>query len=172
MRTSMREIAINVIAQLVWVLGVAVSASLMVYLFGTTNVRRVLESDVALRGWVILMIALLSLAQGVLLLIATRRGSAVRGREEATRANVMLMRERTKVDQAARIVRSTRFGRWPPAEVLARAVRGRTALRTGADLQDCTPPRLIQRRLKNGPRRQTTGLHEIFRPFPRTYGFA
>jgi hypothetical protein len=111
-------LVVNLISQVIWVALVAVSSATLFYLFGTTDVRRLAQRDIAVPAWFLVLAALVGLAAGVLMLLVARRSSVVRGRIDATLGNVTLMRERKKVGINARIIRSTRFGRWPVDEVL------------------------------------------------------
>lgn len=117
-RASIKNIALTLAAQVLWVIGVAVSTSILVFLFGTTSLDKILRSQISVPAWTILLAAILVLIFSVVLGLITRKASVVRGRQDATHANLTLLRERNKVPPNARIIRSTRFGQWPRSEVL------------------------------------------------------
>jgi hypothetical protein len=117
-RSEARDVIVNVIAQVIWVILVAGSALGLFVVFGTTSVPAALASDVSAPAWIIALASLAALGAGVFVFFLTRKASAVRGRTDATRANVALFQERAKVAPNARVIRSTRFGRWPSGEVL------------------------------------------------------
>ena len=139
---SIKAIALTLAAQVLWVIGVAVSTSILVFLFGTTSLDRVLRSQLSVPAWTILLAAILVLIFSVVLGLITRKASVVRGRQDATRANLALLRERNKVPLNARIIRSTRFGQWPKSEVLEQRSEFRRELDTMI-LQEGTDVRRI-----------------------------
>jgi hypothetical protein len=115
---GVRDIVIALMAQVVWVVTLAVSGAMLVFLFGTTNLHKALDSRVSVPAWAILCTALLVMVSGLVILVMTRRASVVRGRAGATRANLALLRSRARVSPHERVIRGTRFGRWPQSEVL------------------------------------------------------
>lgn len=137
---SARDIAINLVSQLIWVIMVAGSTATLIYLFGTTDVSDLAQARVELPAISILLAALALLVGGVLLLTVQRKASVVRGRELATRSNLQLLCARRNVHMNERVIRSTRFGSWPPAEVLEhrsafRKELDRAILEEGADVR-------------------------------------
>jgi hypothetical protein len=96
-RASVKSIALTLAAQVLWVIGVAASTSILVFLFGTTSLDRILRRQLSVPAWTILLAAILVLIFSVVLGLITRKASVVRGRQDATRANLALLRERTKV---------------------------------------------------------------------------
>jgi hypothetical protein len=117
-RSEARDVLVNMIAQVIWVVLVAVSALGLFVVFGTTSMPAALASDVSAPAWVIGLASLAAMGAGVFVFFLTRKASAVRGRMDATKANLELFQERAKVDHNARVIRSTRFGRWPLGEIL------------------------------------------------------
>jgi hypothetical protein len=137
---SLRTIALTLAAQLLWVVGAAVSTAILVFLFGTTDLDRILRRQISVPAWAILIAAVLMMTFSVVLGLITRKASAVRGRQDATRGNLALIRERSKVPLNARVIRSTRFGLWPQGEVLEQRSAFRQELDTmileeGADVR-------------------------------------
>ena len=127
-RNNLRDIAINLAAQALWVVSVLTSTALLVLLFGTTNAHKILDSQISVPAWAILAAAVLVMLLGVAFFFLSRKASAVRGRQRATRANLALLRERHEVERRSPVVRSTRFGRWPQSEVLPNRVSFRHEL--------------------------------------------
>jgi hypothetical protein len=139
-RGNIHDIGITLAAQVLWVVGVAVSTTILVFVFGTTNLHKILDTQLSVPAWTILVAALLVMIFSIVLLVITRKASAVRGRQDATRGNLALLKERSKVALNARIIRSTRFGRWPQGEVLEQRSAFRQELDTmilqeGADVR-------------------------------------
>jgi hypothetical protein len=139
-RANIRDIALTLVAQVLWVIGAAVSTTLLVFLFGTTSLHKILDSQLSVPAWTILVAAALAMVFSIVLLIITRKASVVRGRQDATRGNLALLKERSKVAMNARIIRSTRFGRWPQGEILEQRSAFRRELDTmilqeGADVR-------------------------------------
>jgi hypothetical protein len=114
----MRDVIVNLVAQAIWIVLVAGSTLGLVAVFGSRSVTGALGSDIKAPAWLVGLASFGALGAGIFVFVSTRKGSAVRGRIDATKANVELMRERKKVDLNARVIRSTRFGRWPSGEVL------------------------------------------------------
>lgn len=92
-RGSAKAIVLTLAAQILWVIGVAVSTSILVFLFGTTSLDRILRKQLSVPAWTILLAAILVLIFSVVLGLITRKASVVRGRQDATRANLALLRE-------------------------------------------------------------------------------
>jgi hypothetical protein len=117
-RVNVRDVTVNLVAQVIWVATIAGSGAALVYIFGTASIGKILRTSITTPTWVVVLAALVALAAGVMLFLVTRNSSAVRGRRDATQSNVHLMRERSRVPLNARVVRSTRFGRWAANEKL------------------------------------------------------
>lgn len=140
LRSGIRDVLLNLVSQGIWVVMVTGSGAALLYLFGTTDVSDILAAQVAVPAVVILASAVIALAAGVYILFMTRKASAVRGRAGATASNLELVRARSKLRPSERVVRSTRFGSWPPAEVLHQRSAFRdeldsAILREGADVR-------------------------------------
>ena len=127
---SVREIILNLISQLIWVILAALSAAALLFLFGTTDLREIIGAQVEIPAWLVLLVAVAVITGAVLSFALQRRASVVRGRTLATSGNLQLLQARRKVRLTARVVRSTRFGSWPPAEILEQ----RSAFRNELDL--------------------------------------
>jgi hypothetical protein len=139
-RSNLSTIGLALLAQALWVTGIAVSAAILAFLFGTSDIHRILDRNLSVPAWVILIAALLVLVFSIVLLAITRKASVVRGRQDATQGNLALLKERSKVALNSRIIRSTRFGRWPQGEVLEQRSSFRQELDTmilqeGADVR-------------------------------------
>jgi hypothetical protein len=139
-RNSVNTIGLALLAQALWVIGISVSAAILVFLFGTTDIHKILDRSLSVPAWLILVAALLVLTFSIVLLAITRKASVVRGRQHATQGNLALLKERSKVPLNSRIIRSTRFGRWPQGEVLEQRSSFRQELDTmilqeGADVR-------------------------------------
>jgi hypothetical protein len=117
-RRTAGHVAQDVIAQGIAAAMIGLSSAGLVFLFGTTDLGRILDSAVAVPAWLILAAALVIFGAGIVLPLTRRKSSVVRGRLGATEENLALLRERLKVDPNARVIRSTRFGRWPSTEKL------------------------------------------------------
>jgi hypothetical protein len=117
-RADVKNVLLNLLAQATWVILVAVSTSLLTIVFGSAGLTRIWSTEVDVPSWVILLAGLVGLVMGSSIFFFLRLGSVVRGRTKATEANVKLMASRRRVDQSNRVVRSTRFGRWPLSEQL------------------------------------------------------
>lgn len=122
-------VAANLIAQVIWVGLVTLPSVGLAFLFGTTDLGEILGSSVAVPSWMILTVAAFALSAGVFLRFYRRKSSVVRGQLDAMEGNLALMREREKVDPNARVIRSTRFGRWPSTNI----VKPRTVFRQELD---------------------------------------
>ncbi|MBT8226455.1 MAG: hypothetical protein HKP61_03565 [Dactylosporangium sp.] len=118
LRGNAQGVMINLISQAIWITLVAASAATFVFLFDTTDLGKILTSQTTVPVWIIFLASLVALASGAFLFLASRKGSTVRGRHDATRANVSLLRSRCRIDPSARVIRSTRFGRWWTQEIL------------------------------------------------------
>ena len=139
-RTGIRDVVVNLVSQGIWVVMVAGSAATLLFLFGTTDVHDLLGAQVRVPAVVILAAAVVALGAGVFIFVVTRKASVVRGRASATGSNLELLRARNKVRSSERVIRSTRFGSWPPAEVLHQRSAFRNELdsailREGADVR-------------------------------------
>jgi hypothetical protein len=137
---SVREIILNLISQLIWVTLAALSTVSLLFLFGTTDLREIIGAQVEVPAWLVLLVAIAVITGAALSFALQRRASVVRGRALATSGNLDLLRARRKVRLAARIVRSTRFGSWPPAEILEQRSEFRNELdlaimKEGADVR-------------------------------------
>jgi len=115
---ELHDIAINLVGQLIWIVMAGASGATLVFLFGTTSLRKVADSRVTLPAWLMLLGAITALVFALFFRSVTKKATAVRGRAGATAGNLALLREREKVKLSDRVVRSTRFGRWPSGEVL------------------------------------------------------
>lgn len=139
-RRGIGEILVNLMSQLIWVILVAGSTATLVFLFGTTDATEIVRAEVEVPAILILLAALGVLTGGILILSVTRKASVVRGRAHATSGNLNLLRARRKVRAAERVIRSTRFSSWPPAEVLEqrsdfRHELDQAILKEGADVR-------------------------------------
>ncbi|MEU4422033.1 hypothetical protein AB0F81_15520 [Actinoplanes sp. NPDC024001] len=135
-----RDVAINLLAQAIWVVLVAAGTVIFVFVFDTTDVGEALQESTEIPTWSILVAAVTAILVGLLLFIVTRKASAVKGRSSATSGNLALMRERLKVSKQDRVIRSTRFGSWPAGERLEqrssfRAELNEAILNEGADVR-------------------------------------
>ena len=117
-RHDIKNVMLNVAAQLIWVVVVALAAAVATYVFSTTDLTALWQRQLAVPAWAVLLSSLIGLVLGVLMFYVTRRASVVRGRVLATDANVKLLASRRTVNLNERLVRSTRFGRWPAGERL------------------------------------------------------
>lgn len=118
LRNSFHGVLVNLISQVIWVVLVAGSSVTLMLLFGSTDFGGAVGAKVEIPVWLVLLAATVAFVAGVAQFAITRKGYVVRGRLGSTRANVDLLRRRSKVPLAARVIRSTRFGRWPANEVL------------------------------------------------------
>jgi hypothetical protein len=112
------DIAVALAAQLIWIVMAAGSGAALVFLFGTTSIHKIISSRVSIPAWIILLSAIIVLLSALFLRSIAKKASAVRGRTDATAGNLSLLRERERVRISDRVVRSTRFGRWPQSEML------------------------------------------------------
>jgi hypothetical protein len=112
------DIVVALAAQLIWIIMTAGSGAALVFLFGTTNIHKIIDSHVSIPAWIILLSAIIVLLSALFFRSITKKASAVRGRIDATAGNLSLLRERERVRISDRVVRSTRFGRWSQSEVL------------------------------------------------------
>jgi hypothetical protein len=115
---DIREISLTIAAQVIWIAIVAASSAVLLYLFGTTDLDKILKQQVSIPSWTLLVGAILTMLLGLAFRSITKKASAVHGREDATAANLALLRERAKIPATERVVRSTRFGRWVQGEIL------------------------------------------------------
>jgi hypothetical protein len=127
--TNARQVVITLIAQAIWVALAAISTAMLLFFFGTTDFHKIVASKVTVPAWTILVLAIVVMAVALVFRSITRKASAVRGRVDATTGNLSLLEERSKVEVNSRIIRSTRFGRWPQGEVL----KTRTSFRQQLD---------------------------------------
>lgn len=139
-RIGLRDVLVNLVSQGIWVLMVAGSGAALVFLFGTTDVRNLLSAQVTVPAVGILVSAVIALGAGVFIFVITRKASVVRGRASATASNLELLRARNRARANETVIRSTRFGSWPPAEVLQQRSAFRNELdsailREGADVR-------------------------------------
>lgn len=118
LRSSISQISIALIAQIAWIVIVALGGALLAFVFGTTNIEKILDRRIDMPAWTLMVAAILALIYGLVLRAITRKSSAVHGRADATAANLTLLQQRQKVTANERIVRSTRLGRWVYGEVL------------------------------------------------------
>jgi hypothetical protein len=122
-RSDARQLVLNVLAQVLWVglvAGAAAVVAVLAYLVRLrgTDLAGLWNVTLQVPAWLVLLAAVISFGVGILIFVMTRRASVVRGRVQATEANVKLLASRRSVAVPDRVVRSTRFGRWPPAEDL------------------------------------------------------
>ena len=140
LRRNARELIVALAAQAIWVVMVAGSTAALLLLFGTTNLHRIIDDKVSIPAWSVLISAVLAMIFGFVFRSFTKKASAVHGRVDATKANLNLLNDRQKVSTNERVVRSTRFGRWPQEEVLTnrasfRQEIDRMVLDEGCDLR-------------------------------------
>jgi uncharacterized integral membrane protein len=129
-RPSSRGVVENLVAQVIWVMLALLSIIIIIIIvFGTTDVRKILVSKVSFPVWLVIVVAVMTAISGVVVFIMARRASVVRGRMDATKENVALMQARARLKPPARVVRSTRFGRW----ILSEKLEARTAFRQELD---------------------------------------
>jgi len=117
-RRDVRSVLLNLVAQLIWVVLVALAAAAATYIFSTSDLTALWRRELAVPAWLALLASAATLVLGIFMFYVTRRASVVRGRVLATDANVKLLASRSRVNINERLVRSTRFGRWPAGERL------------------------------------------------------
>jgi hypothetical protein len=132
-KSDARQVILNVLAQVLW-LGLVAGAAAVVAILALllrlrgTDLADLWQVTLQVPAWLVLLAAVISFGVGVVIFIMTRRASVVRGRIQATDANVKLLASRRSLAVPDRVVRSTRFGRWPPAEDLTSRSRFREEL--------------------------------------------
>lgn len=117
-RSDARSVVLNLLAQSIWVIITAVAAVVTTYLLSTADLGVLWHRKLQIPAWLALLLSVTGIALGLYMFYATRRASAVRGREHATDVNVRLLASRRRVKLDERLVQSTRFGYWPKGEKL------------------------------------------------------
>jgi hypothetical protein len=117
-KQDVRSVALNLIANLIWFLLAVSSAAAMVFVFRSAKGEG-LAAKISVPAWLIFVLAVIGIGTAAFIYVTSKRASAVRGRLQATSTNVALLASRRRVDSSGRVIRSTRFGRWPPNEDLA-----------------------------------------------------
>jgi hypothetical protein len=117
-RDDARNVAVNLIAQSIWVGVTGVAAVATTYLLSTADLEALWRQQLQVPAWAALAGSVAGISIGLYMFRATRRASVVRGREMATDANVRLLASRRRLSADDRLVQSTRFGQWPLNEKL------------------------------------------------------
>jgi len=127
LKQDMRSVALNLTANLIWQLLVVFSAIAVIFVLRATDGEG-LAAEIRVPAWLILLIAAGGIGTAGFVYVTSKRASVVRGRRQATKSNVALLASRRRVDASSRIIRSTRFGRWPPNEDLSNRTNFRQEL--------------------------------------------
>lgn len=117
-RDDLRNIILNLIANLIWLLLTLAAATGVVFLARSTEGSG-LSAKLTMPAWLMVLFLLISVSTAVFVFITNKRASVIRGRAPAAKANVDLLASRSKLASSSRVIRSTRFGRWPPQENLS-----------------------------------------------------
>ena len=126
-KQDLRSVALNLTANLIWSLLVIFSGIALIFVIRATEGDG-LAAKIEVPAWLILVIALGAIGTAFFIYVTSKRASVVRGRKQATRANVTLLASRRGLDTSSRVIRSTRFGRWPPNEDLSNRTNFRQEL--------------------------------------------
>jgi hypothetical protein len=114
-RADLRSVVLNLLANVIWLVLTVISVA--AFLFVTRSLAgRGLSAPITAPAWLVLIFALIGIGSAVYVFVTSRKASAVRGRDHATKSNVDLLASRSKLEVSNRVIRSTRFSGWPPGE--------------------------------------------------------
>jgi hypothetical protein len=109
---DLRNLVVNLLANAIWLLLTVISAAAALYAARSLKGHG-LSATITAPAWLVMIVSLIGVAAAIFVFTTTRKASVVRGRDDATSANVDLLTSRNKLDPSSQVIRSTRFGRWP-----------------------------------------------------------
>ena len=127
LKQDLRSVGLNLTANLIWSLLIISSTGALIFVLQATEGEG-LAAEIKVPAWLIVVIAAVGMGTAIFIYVTSKRAFVVRGRRQATKANVALLASRRRVDSDSRIIRSTRFGRWPPDEDLSNRTNFRQEL--------------------------------------------
>ena len=141
LKQDLRSVGLNLTANFIWSLLIISSAGALIFLPQATEGEG-LTAEIKVPAWLILVIAVVGIGTAIFVLVTSKRASVVRGRRQSTKANVALLASRRRVEPSNRVIRSTRFGRWPPNEDLSNRTNFRQELEQAIMEEDADVKRI------------------------------